>query len=79
MDQNKTSTINKIWKLVIHPNIKSPYEKIFNNKNDLKNSLKTIGLNDTLIWFLFLRGLIEFNISGERVLIQLIEIITHTK
>lgn len=64
---------------MIHPLTKTPIEAIFNNKNDLKNSLKKIGLNDTLIWFLFLRGLIEFNLSGERVLIQLVEILTRTK
>ena len=75
MDKNKTPRMNKIWTLVVHPLTKSPFQAIFNNKNDLKNSLKSFGLNDTLIWLLFLRGLIEFNVSGERILIQLVEII----
>lgn len=64
-----------MWKLIFHPFSKASYEIIYNNKGELHNQLKKIGLDDNLIWLLFLRGLIDFNLKGERLILQIIEII----
>ena len=51
---------------------------IFKNRDELVKSLKKIGLSDKLIWLLFIRGLIEYNVGGERLIVQLIEIAEKT-
>jgi hypothetical protein len=71
--------ITKIWKVVIHPIPKATGDLIFRSREELVKSLKQIGLNDTLILLLFLRGLISLNMEGERWLIQLIEIAEKVK
>jgi hypothetical protein len=64
---------------VIHPISKASGDMIFKSRDELVSSLKKIGLNDYLIWLLFLRGLIEYKVGGERLLIQLIEIVEKTR
>ena len=70
--------ITKIWKVVIYPT-KTTGDLIFRSREELVHSLKKLGLNDTFIFLLFLRGLISLNMNGERWLIQLVEIIEKTK
>ena len=75
MRHSPKEAITKIWKVVIYPIPKASGDLIFRSRDELVRSLKQIGLNDTLIWLLFLRGLIELNVDGERLLIRLIEIV----
>ncbi len=74
MKQSPKDVITKIWKVVIHPIPKMSGDLIFKSRNEVIASLKKLGLSDMHIWLLFLRGLIEININGDRLLIQLIEI-----
>ena len=71
--------ITKIWKVVIYPIPKHTGDLIFKSREELVRSLKQIGLTEPLILLLFLRGIIELNTGGDRLLIQLIEIVEKTK
>jgi hypothetical protein len=71
--------ITKLWKVVVYPIPKAAGDLIFRSREELVKTLKNIGLNDTLITLLFLRGLIELNIDGDRLLVQLIEVVERTK
>ena len=75
MKKPSQQPLAKLWKIVVHPIQKSSNDMIYNSREELVKTLKHIGLNDTLIWLLFLRGLIKININGERLLIQIIEIV----
>jgi hypothetical protein len=79
MGYSPKESITKIWKVVIHPIPKLTGDLVFKKRDELVDSLKKIGLNDTLIVLLFLRGIVVFNRDGERWLIQLIEIVEKVK
>jgi hypothetical protein len=70
--------IKKIWKVVIYPT-KATGDLIFRSREELVKGLKKIGLNDSLILLLCLRGLIPLNMNGERLLVQLVEIVEKVK
>ena len=78
MKRTPKEVITKIWRVVIYPIPKASGDLIFKSRDELVKALKQIGLSDALIWLLFLRGLVELNINGERLLIQLVEIVEKT-
>jgi hypothetical protein len=79
MKRTPKEVITKIWRVVIYPIPKASGDLIFKSRDEVVKALKQIGLSDALIWLLFLRGLIEFNMNGERLLIRLVEIVEKTR